>query len=154
VCGVGDCRTVSAAEGRQLPFELLGPAIETGRRSEAPPGAASEPRYRVTLHTRPGGDVVRIDYLPGLDYIRVDGGPNAEAGGALLNRGWVRLGPGKSYAYPQRASEIKAYQQLVGGSPRCRGATQGSLAAMTVEAQGSPGLPSWPAHLRRRQHYC
>jgi len=90
-CGADDCHTVAAWNGDQLPFELLGPAIEAGRRTDASPGAASQPRYRIALHTRPGRDVVRLDYLPGPNYIRVRGGPGAEAGGALLNRGYRRV---------------------------------------------------------------
>ncbi len=140
VCGVGDCNTVAAAQGHQLPFELLGPAIETGRRSKAPPGVASEPRYRVTLNTRPGGDVVRVDYLPGPDYIRVRGRSNAEAGGALLNRGWVRLGPGRAHAYPQRASESKAYQGLVEGLTPFPGSDSELPGSDDGEGSGFPWL--------------
>lgn len=114
VCGSEGCRTVAAAPTTgdphsgvgELPFELLGPPIEAGERV-APPSEAGDERVRVTMTTSfgPGPETFALDYFPEAGYLHILGELGGEAGGALLNAGWVRLTP------PERA----AYDALVAG---------------------------------------
>ena len=104
-CGASECSARKAERPGDLPFELLGPAIEAGRRSARPDSAGSS--YRITLTTQavPGNEVIHLEYFPDARFLHVLGRPGTEAGGALLNTGWVRLMP----------SEVDAYETLTAG---------------------------------------
>jgi len=99
VCGASECSTRTAQAPGDLPFELLGPTIEAGRR--AAPRDSTGPNYRITLTTQavPGNEVIRLQYFPDSRFLHILGQPRSEAGGALLNTGWVRLRPLEAHAY-------------------------------------------------------
>jgi len=107
VCGQSGCATQTARAGDDLPFEIFGPVIEAGRRV-TPPAQPTGPRFEVVLTTRPapGSETASVDYFPDPGYIRIDGRRGDEAGGALLNVGWVLLA----------TAERKAYDALVFGA--------------------------------------
>jgi hypothetical protein len=113
-CGASGCATQVASTPGELPFELFGPTIETGRTVAAP--AVAGPRYRITLTTQPvpGRDAISLIYLPESGYIHVLGEPGTEAGGAQLNTGWVRLAPAEVAAY----DVVTAGVTPAGGEPR------------------------------------
>lgn len=137
-CGTSECSTRTAQTPGDLPFELFGPTIEAGRR--APPPDSAGPNYRITLTTQavPGNEVIRLEYFPDSRFLHVLGRSGTEAGGALLNTGWVRLTP----------LEIRAYDALTAGlTPRgARGEGRQSPpweilgAAAGVLALGAGGL--------------
>ena len=56
-----------------------------------------------------------IDYLPGPNYIRVRGRPNAEAGGHCSTAAGCGSGPGGHTRTHEGQSETNAYQDLVEG---------------------------------------
>ena len=105
VCGAFECSVRKAERPGDLSFELLGPTIEA-RRGSAPPDSAGS-SYRITLTTRPapGNEVIHVEYFPDSRFLHVLGRPGTEAGGALLNTGWVRLTP----------PEVEAYDSLTAG---------------------------------------
>jgi hypothetical protein len=107
VCGQSGCATQTANGGRDLPFEVLGPVIEAGRRV-TPPAPPAGPRFEIVLTTRPapGNETVSVNYFPDVGYLQINGQAGDEVGGALLNAGWVRLA----------ASERNAYDALVSGA--------------------------------------
>lgn len=113
-CGSDGCRTLTAdptagdphSGAGALPFELFGPTIEAGRRAQ-PPAQEGDERIRVTFTTlrAPGPEVFSLDYFPQAGYLHILGEPGTEAGGAMLNTGWVRL----------TSHERAAYDSLVAG---------------------------------------
>jgi hypothetical protein len=100
-CGSSGCRAEVRHPDRDLPFELIGPTIQTGRRVPPPPRAATEPSFTVTLHTRPGRNVISARYLPGPGFLRA----KAERGRIFVPRRWVRL----------TEDEVSAYAWLTDG---------------------------------------
>jgi len=98
-CGASECSTETAERPGDLPFELFGPTIEAGRR--AAPQDSAGPNYRITLTTQavPGNEAIRLQYFPDSRFLHILGRPGTEAGGALLNTGWVRLTPPEADAY-------------------------------------------------------
>ena len=101
VCTASGCETHAAGPNEFLPFELFGPTVQIGRRTP-PPAQSDGSRYRITFFTRPvprGSERFAVDYFPDAGYLRVLGERGAEAGGAMLNTGWVRLSAGERRAY-------------------------------------------------------
>jgi hypothetical protein len=103
VCGQSGCATQSA-RGSDLPFNIFGPVIESGR--QVAPPASPGARFEVVLTTRPapGRERVSVDYFPDTGYIRVHG--QADLSWAQLNARWVRLD----------SAERNAYDALVAGA--------------------------------------
>lgn len=110
-CGSSGCTVESRASA--LPFELLGPTIETGR--AAAPRRAESPHLRVRLFTVPGAaDAIAIDFYPRSGYLHVLGRRGSCTRiCALVPRRWVALEPLEASAY----AELTAGVRPAGESP-------------------------------------
>ncbi len=106
-CGASGCRTVTTAPS--LPFELLGPTIETGRATASPDLQSGFYRARLVTTTGRGRELISLRYFPDSSYIRVRASRGDCSACALAPRRWVQLDPSESRAYASLSNGLGTF---------------------------------------------
>lgn len=140
VCGADGCQTITASDASYLPFEILGPLLESDRAAGERTGVASQPHYRVKLNLKPE-NTIRVVYLPEAGQVRVlrDSDTALEfpgPGQVKLNRGWIELRSERPDIRAARA-ETDVWARLVDGLPPIPGQT----AEAEADAPNGSGFP-------------